>query len=279
HGKLLQARSGAERDREALERCRSDYGEWERRRHEAQCEVEGLHEAAQSARQAAERLADAERIRDETKAHLGRLRQALGAVEGEISKSASLLADRPAKAEQLRAVAEEASLYEELCAAFGRRGVQALLIDSALPELMEEANRLLHRMTAGRMSLFITTQRATQKGELAETLDIQIADELGTRAYEMYSGGEAFRIDFALRIALSRLLARRAGAPLPILVVDEGFGSQDATGRERLVEAITAVQDEFRMILAITHIDELRDVFPHRIHVTKTPHGSQLEVL
>ena len=42
-----------------------------------------------------------------------------------------------------------------------------------------------------------------------ETLDIVISDDQGARGYEMYSGGEAFRVNFAVRIALSKLLARR----------------------------------------------------------------------
>ena len=59
-----------------------------------------------------------------------------------------------------------------------------------------------------------------KKGETIETLDVKIADELGTRNYEMYSGGEAFRIDIAIRIALSKLLVRRAGASLSTLIID-----------------------------------------------------------
>ncbi|MCL0074123.1 SMC family ATPase, partial [Dehalococcoidia bacterium] len=111
-----------------------------------------------------------------------------------------------------------------------------------------------------------------------ETLDINIWDELGTRSYEMYSGGESFRIDLALRIALSRLLARRAGAPLPTLIIDEGFGTQDASGRGKLVEAINSIQDDFERIIVITHIDELKDAFPVRIEVTKTNEGSTIAV-
>jgi DNA repair protein SbcC/Rad50 len=122
------------------------------------------------------------------------------------------------------------------------------------------------------------TQRETRKGDVLETLDINIADELGTRSYEMFSGGEAFRINFAIRIALSRVLARRAGAPLPTLIVDEGFGTQDANGIEKLKEAITSVQDDFEKILVITHIEEFRDAFPVRIDVVKTPAGSTIEV-
>ncbi len=46
----------------------------------------------------------------------------------------------------------------------------------------------------------------------------------------MFSGGEAFRVNFAIRLALSEVLAQRAGARLQTLVIDEGFGSQDALG-------------------------------------------------
>jgi exonuclease SbcC len=174
--------------------------------------------------------------------------------------------------------AEEQAIYKELSLAFGKRGVQALLIESAIPDIEDEANRLLTRMTGGRMSVRFETQRQTLKGETRETMDIHIADERGTRNYELYSGGEKFRVNFAIRIALSKLLAHRAGVRLQTLVIDEGFGSQDTEGRTRLVQAIDAVKDDFARILVITHIEELRDAFPVRIDVWKTPEGSQFEV-
>jgi len=62
-------------------------------------------------------------------------------------------------------------------------------------------------------------------------------------------------------------------------VIDEGFGTQDAQGRERLVQAINAIQSDFERILVITHIDELKDAFPARIQVTKTAAGSQMEII
>jgi len=94
----------------------------------------------------------------------------------------------------------------------------------------------------------------------------------------MFSGGEAFRVNFAVRLALSEVLAQRAGARLQSLVIDEGFGSQDAQGRQRLVEAINLVRPDFAKILVITHIDELKDVFPTRIEVEKTDRGSTVRV-
>jgi len=133
-------------------------------------------------------------------------------------------------------------------------------------------------MTDNRMHVKFETQRETKKGDVKETLDINISDELGTRNYEMFSGGEAFRINFAVRIALSKLLAKRAGAPLPTLIIDEGFGTQDSTGIEKLKEAINSIQDDFDKILVITHIEELRDAFPTRIDVVKTAEGSTISV-
>jgi exonuclease SbcC len=170
--------------------------------------------------------------------------------------------------------------YHELMAAFGKKGVQALIIDNALPEIQDEANHLLARMTDNAMRISLSTLRTGRTtSSPIETLDISITDDAGTRPYEMFSGGEAVRINFALRIALSRLLARRAGARLQTLIIDEGFGTQDARGRDRLVEAIEAVKDEFALILVISHIEALKDVFPTRIEITKTPDGSQINYL
>jgi exonuclease SbcC len=178
----------------------------------------------------------------------------------------------------LNKLSKEVSIYNELAQAFGKKGVQMMLIENALPDIENEANELLGRMTDNRMHVKFDTQKPTRKGDIQETLEIIISDELGARPYETYSGGEAFRIDFAIRIALSKLLAKRAGAPLPTLIIDEGFGTLDNTGLEKIKEAINSIRNDFEKIIVITHIDELKDAFPSRINVTKTPNGSVIEV-
>ena len=114
---------------------------------------------------------------------------------------------------------------------------------------------------------------------MSETLDLVIGDELGTRAYELYSGGEAVKVNFALCIALSRLLARRAGSKLETLIIDEGFGSQDDSSRERLVKAIKLIQQEFSRVLIITHISDVKEMFPVQIQVTKRGGISKLNFI
>ena len=189
--------------------------------------------------------------------------------------------DRRKLVAEKTALAQRAGLLRQLEEACGRKGVQVLLIERALPEIEEYANNLLENLSGGEMSITFDTQRQgkTKQDNLIETLDIKIADSTGERPYENYSGGEKFRVNFAIRLALSQVLARRAGARLRTLVIDEGFGSQDPDGRQKLVEAINAVHDEFACILVITHIDELRDKFPARIDVEKTAAGSRLSVV
>lgn len=172
--------------------------------------------------------------------------------------------------------------HKALERAFGKDGVPALLIEQALPQIEQKANDLLERLSDGQMSIRFVTQaeyKDKKRDDLKETLDIQISDAAGVRDYEMYSGGEAFRVNFAIRLALSEILAQRKGARLQTLVIDEGFGSQDAQGRQRLIEAINLVKKDFAKILVITHLDELKDAFPVRIEVEKTERGSTLRVI
>ena len=172
--------------------------------------------------------------------------------------------------------------FQEVSVAFGKNGLQAYMIDEALPELEYESAEILGRLTNNRMSVRLETQRERRSSKglpPRETLDILVADEKGTRPYELFSGGEAFRINFALRIALSRMLARRAGSPLPTLFIDEGFGTQDAEGRSLLIESINAIREDFKCILVVTHIDEIKDAFPLRIEVVKTEEtGSTFQI-
>ncbi len=214
-------------------------------------------------------------LRDEEgdmRVRVGAAQQRLNALDQQRTRRLQLLADR----DQLN---EDRTIFEDLRLAFGRDGVPAMIIEAAIPEIEQEANQILSRMTDGRMHLRFDTQREKVTGGIKETLDIKIADEIGTRDYATFSGGEAFRVNFAVRLALSRLLARRAGAQLRTLIIDEGFGTQDSQGRERLIQAINAIQDEFDLILVITHIDELKEAFPARIEVTKTSDGAQIEVV
>ncbi len=198
------------------------------------------------------------------------------ALENDLKRIEALERELDEKEKAARDLKDELGIYQELTDAFGKRGVQAMLIETVLPRVEDEANILLGRMTDNRMNLKLESQRERRsgRGEPIETLEIKISDEMGPRSYELFSGGEAFRINLALRIALSKVLAHRRGAPLPTLFIDEGFGTQDAAGRERILDVIRAIEEDFEKIIVITHLDELKEAFPARIEVQKEESGS-----
>ena len=235
---------------------------------EARAAVAELPERVMAAESAESAVASLSGERDELLARRGRL-------QGDAERRRAYV-EEIAGLERSHGEAQvEQGIYQELYAAFGRSGVPAMLIDAAVPHIETEANYLLGRMTDNRLAVKMETQRMNQGGSVTETLDILVSDELGSRSYDLFSGGEAFRINLALRIALSKVLSQRLGAPLPTLFIDEGFGTQDAAGRERIVDAIASIQDDFEKIIVITHLDDLKDLFPVRIEVLKTEQGSQ----
>jgi exonuclease SbcC len=206
---------------------------------------------------------------------VGGARQQVRAIDTQRERQTTLRKD----SEALRV---EIGHFKSLDKAFGKDGVPAMLIEQALPELQEQTNTILQRLSNYTMSVTFATQRAfkdAKREDKKETLDILISDGSSTRDYETYSGGEAFRVNFAIRLALSRVLSHRAGARLQTLVIDEGFGNQDAEGRQRLIETINLMRNDFAKILIITHIEELKDVFPSRIEVTKGLTGSKVELI
>jgi exonuclease SbcC len=205
---------------------------------------------------------------------VGQARQQVMAVEARRKQKAEVKAERLEKTR----LQDRLKTLEK---AFGKSGVPALLIEEALPEIEDRANDILGRLSNDEMSVQLITQKEykdKKREDKQETLDILISDGAGERAYELFSGGEAFRVNFAIRLALSQELAHRAGARLQTLVIDEGFGSQDTDGRQRLIETINTVQQNFEKILVITHMEELKEAFPARIEVEKTPQGSKVMV-
>lgn len=205
---------------------------------------------------------------------LGTLRERKGALE-------KLRDEIKRKEDDLKRFGEEKGIYDELILAFGKRGVQAMIIERAVPQIEEEANKLLDVVTDGRMRIHFVTQKAKKTGDegLIETLDIHISDELGERPYEQFSGGEAFRINFAIRVAMSKLLALRAGARLQFLAIDEGFGALDQAGTTDIIQAINAIRSDFAKVLIITHLEEFKNAFPTRIEVVKDNQGSHITLV
>lgn len=164
------------------------------------------------------------------------LREALAAA----AVARQRVADEQASVERFAALtAERAGLDDELAdwnrlaADLGRDGLQAMVIDAAIPELNHTANELLHEAFGPRWTIDIRTQAIDAKGKrLLETLDVVVIDtEAGREGLaESLSGGERVIVQEAISLALTVLACRQSGVERPTLVRDES-GAALAEGR------------------------------------------------
>jgi len=209
-----------------------------------------------------------------------------GQIEQQLKQLDNLSIEHQENIEKVKDLRTQHRIYRELAAAFGKNGIQTLMIENVLPQLEAETNQILARLTGNQFHVQFLTQKVSKSiskkkqatAKLIDTLDIVISDAKGTRPYETYSGGEGFRINFSIRLALAKLLAQRAGTALQMLIIDEGFGTQDSEGCERLVAAINAIAADFSCILIVTHMQQFKEAFQTRIEVFQTNNGSQLKL-
>ena len=162
--------------------------------------------------------------------------------------------------------------YESLVTAFGKSGIQSLIIENTLPDIENEINDILDKLTSGKISIsFITQKQAKTKKTAIDTLDIIVHDNGIDRKYESFSGGEKFRIDFSCHVGISKFLTKRADATIDMFILDEGLASQDINARTIFVDSIKMLSDKFKKILIITHIDTIKEAFDNKMFVTKDP--------
>ena len=260
---LLEVRN---QDTKTSKQQLENYLEQKEKINDYRSEIQQLEQQIQQGRQELDRLIS----------HSGRLQESIAQIN-------NLKIQHQQAEQELQETKRAYRIYLELAQAFGKNGIQALTIENILPQLEAETNQILARLTGNQFHVQFVTQKASKNTskkntKLIDTLDILIADAQGTRAYETYSGGEAFRINFSIRLALAKLLAQRSGTSLKMLIIDEGFGTQDAEGCNRLVAAINAIASDFSCILTVTHMPQFKEAFQTRIEVYKDNSGSLLRV-
>ena len=73
------------------------------------------------------------------------------------------------------------------------------------------------------------------------------------------SGGEEDLANLVLRLAISQMIAERAGQSFSLLILDEVFGSLDESRRHNVVELLRGLHDRFEQVVLITHIESVRE--------------------
>lgn len=81
------------------------------------------------------------------------------------------------------------------------------------------------------------------------------------------SGGEEDILNLCLRLALSHMLAERAGQSFSLLILDEVFGSLDETRRNNVLLLLERLRNRFEQILVITHMEEIKEGVQDLIYI------------
>lgn len=147
--------------------------------------------------------------------------------------------------------------YNVLQDAFGKNGIPAMIISNVTNELEFNINQILRELTNKNISVKVVTEKNLKSSsELADTMEIIVRNGLFERPYNLYSGGEKYRIDLAIRLALSKMLSNRNNFRLETLIVDEPSGL-DREGLVDFKETISNLSKMFKKIFVISHLTEL----------------------
>jgi exonuclease SbcC len=204
----------------------------------------------------------------ELEANHAKVLRASATIESEIEQNEIQIKRKMELENILREKIHRIGLLDKLCVAFSRKGIPASIIETVLPEIQEIANHFLARMSQNRLNIKFKTTEIQKNGNEKDTLDVEVHDGIDWRRFESFSGGEQFRISLAIRLALSKVLARRANIDLQTIVLDEPGAFLDAQGRDELVSIIMSLKKEFSRVIVMSHL-ELRDEFDNIVTIKK----------
>ncbi len=181
----------------------------------------------------------------------------LNRAEDDVREAKRREAERAQRERQIADLKARQRLHNELDRAFS--DLRGELNARMRPEIAELASGFLADLTDGRYD------------ELELTEDYTVTILEGGVPKPVISGGEEDLASLVLRLAISQMIAERAGQPLSLLVLDEIFGSLDEARRLHVVGLLRRLADRFPQVILITHIEQVREGLDRVIRVDFDP--------
>ena len=173
--------------------------------------------------------------------------------EADVREAERREAERAARERQIAELKARQRLHNELDRAFS--DLRADLNAAMRPEIAELASSFLADLTDGRYD----------EVDLTEDYEVTVLDDGVPKP--VISGGEEDLTALVLRLAISQMIAERAGQPLSLLVLDEIFGSLDESRRTHVLGLLRRIADRFPQVILITHIEQVREGLDRVIRV------------
>jgi len=184
---------------------------------------------------------------------VAQMRGELTGAETALAEARRREAERGEKERQVTDLRLRLRLHNELDRALG--DLRTSLNAAMRPEIATLASGFLADLTDGRYA----------DVELSEDYRVIVLDEELPKP--VLSGGEEDLANLVLRLAISQMIAERAGQPLSLLVLDEIFGSLDETRRRHVLALLRRLGDRFPQVILITHVEQVRDGLDRVIRV------------
>jgi exonuclease SbcC len=195
----------------------------------------------------------AQRSRREAELALVRARSETSAATEAVEAVARRRTERSAREREIAAAAGDLELHQELDRAF--TDLRTDLNAGLRPDLSDLASGFLRDLTHGRYTDL----------ELDDDYCATVIDEGDAKA--VISGGEEDIVNLALRLAISQMIAERAGQPLSLLILDEIFGSLDDVRRVAVADLLHALTDRFPQVILVTHVEPVGREFDRVVRV------------
>jgi exonuclease SbcC len=144
--------------------------------------------------------------------------------------------------------------------------------------LHHELDRAIDDLSAD-LNAEIGPELSSLAGEFLSSLtdgqfdEVQLDEEFEATLYEdgepqpVVSGGEEDLTNLVLRLAVSQMIADRAGQPLSLLVLDEIFGSLDDVRQARVMHLLRGLSGRFPQVVLITHVENVRETLDRVLRV------------
>jgi exonuclease SbcC len=244
-GRVSETLSRAEKERQDIESSMTQLGY-----------KEGDLKAAQSL------LDQAMGAKEQKTATLTRHEREFAGLEKEVHLRQESLVELEAKEKEWGVASKR--LQEQTVLSQVMKDFRKNLISRIVPTLSELSSRLFQDLTESKFGGL----------EIDEDYRIYIYDKGEKYPLSRFSGGESDLANLCLRLAISRVIAERAGSAVNFLILDEIFGSQDQARKRNILEAFNQLSKQFRQIFLITHIEDVKEFMGNAIMVLEAEDGS-----
>ncbi len=211
--------------------------------------LKNLEKKSEELSAAKERAGDAKAIRERALAEIESAKRELE----EIARLKEVVAAHRVRADEL-------GMLEDVFISFKDH-----LIGRIAPALGEMTSEILDLMTDGKYT----------RVALDDNYRMSMEDDGEFHPLDRFSGGEGDIANLSLRLAISRIVAEGTGAnQVNFLILDEIFGSLDPSRKRSVMVALSGLSTQFRQVMLITHIDDIKDLMGNVVSVEELPDGT-----